>query len=59
MAHVLHNNRVKFSKDISFFVWCTNMAVMTSGENHLYKLFNINVQVVEFCNIWLTIGVAE
>ena len=40
MAHVLHNNKVKFPKDIFFsFVLCTNMAVMTSSENQLHTLF--------------------
>ena len=36
LAHVLHNNRVKFPKKIFSFVLCTSMAGMTSGESHLY-----------------------
>ena len=32
MAHVLHNNRLKFPKTIFSIVLCTNMAVVTSGE---------------------------
>lgn len=35
LAHVYHNNRVKFPKDLFLFVLCTNMAPMTSGENHI------------------------
>ena len=34
VAHVLHNNAIKFSKDV--FVLCSNMAAMTSSEYHLY-----------------------
>ena len=36
LAHVLHNNRVKFPKFFLSFVLCTSMAGMMSGENHLY-----------------------
>ena len=35
MARILHNNRVKFSKDFFSIVLYTNMAAMTSSENHL------------------------
>ena len=36
MARILHNNRVKFPKDFFSIVLYTNMAAMTSSENHLY-----------------------
>ena len=35
MARILHNNRVKFPKDFFSIVLYTNMAAMTSSENHL------------------------
>ena len=35
MARILHNNRVKFPKDFFSIALCTNMAAMTSSENHL------------------------
>ena len=38
MARILHNNRVKFSKDFFSIVLYTNMAAMTSSENHLYVI---------------------
>ena len=34
MARILHNNRVKFPKDFFSIVLYTNMAAMTSSENH-------------------------
>ena len=37
MARILHNNRVKFPKDFFSIVLCTNMAAMTSSENHLLR----------------------
>ena len=37
MARILHNNGVKFPKDFFSIVMSTNMAAMTSSENHLYK----------------------
>jgi len=36
MAHILHINTAKFPKDLFSFVLYTNMAAMTSGENHLF-----------------------
>ena len=37
MARILHNNRVKFPKDFFSIVLSTNMAAMTSSENHLLQ----------------------
>ena len=34
-AYVLHYNRVKFPNDFFSIVLCTNMAAVTSPENHL------------------------
>ena len=39
MARILHNNRVKFPKDFFSIVLYTNMAAMTSSENHLYIFY--------------------
>ena len=37
MAHVLRYNRIKFPKDFFSIVLYSNMAAVTSGENHLYN----------------------
>ena len=37
VAHVLHNNSVKFPKDFSAFVISTNMAAVTSGAIKVQK----------------------
>ena len=37
VAHVLHNNRIKFPKDFLAIVLYTNMAAVTSHENRELK----------------------
>ena len=47
MARILHNNRVKFPKDFFSIVLYTNMAAMTSSENHLYM--HSSKQFISYC----------
>ena len=46
MARILHNNRVKFPKDFFSIVLCTNMAAMTSSENHLLRMLGTYVAIL-------------